>query len=486
MLAPAAASTAANEAARVAANEVGRGRVGRGAAPGPHRREGIDLHARTPSSSGGAPGTFAPGALPVMSVLSGGSLFDAAYGRGGEDVMATTAHHRVLVIGGGTAGITVAARLRRAKQSGVAIIDPTEFHYYQPLWTLVGGGRAQAEQSRRTQADLIPRGVDWIRERAVAVDPDNKVVTTDAGSTYRYDVLVVCPGIQLDWNRVPGQADALGVNGVSSNYRYDLAPKTWDFIRATRSGTAVFTMPGGPIKCGGAPQKIAYLAADYWREEGVLDKIDIHLVVPSPKIFGVPAFAKELDRVIAKYGIHLHTECELTELDGGARRAIITDHGKGGEKFDLEYDVLHTVPHQSAPDWIKAGPLSTGDANGYVEIDKHSMQHVRYPDVFALGDAGSSPNSKTGAAVRKQAPVVVENIVAHLEGKPLTAEYHGYSSCPIVTARNRMLLCEFDYSMEPKPSIPLIDTTKERYDMWLLKKYGLPFLYWHFMLKGLA
>jgi sulfide:quinone oxidoreductase len=400
--------------------------------------------------------------------------------------MGTKAHHRVLIIGGGTAGITVAARLRLAKQSGIAIMEPSEYHYYQPLWTLVGGGLVKAEQSRRPEVKQIPKGVDWIRESAVAIDPENRTVTSGTGDTYGYDVLVVCPGIQLDWDRVPGQADALGRNGVSSNYRYDLAPKTWDFIRSTTAGTAVFTMPGGPIKCGGAPQKIAYLASDYWQRQGVLDKIDVHLVLPSPTIFGVPEFAEVLMQVVNHYGITLHTECELTELDGTARRAIITNHGKGGEKFDLQYDMLHTVPHQSAPDWIKASPLSTGDANGYVEVDKLTMQHVRYPEVFALGDAGSTPNSKTGAAVRKQAPVVVENIVSFMEGRPLTAEYHGYSSCPITTAHNRMLLCEFDYSLEPTPSIPVINTQKTRYDMWLLKRYGLPFLYWNLMLKGRA
>jgi sulfide:quinone oxidoreductase len=248
----------------------------------------------------------------------------------------------------------------------------------------------------------------------------------------------------------------------------------------------VFTMPSGPIKCGGAPQKIAYLASDYWRKEGVLDRIDVHLVLPTPGMFGVPVFAKELEKVIADYGIEVHFESELDSVDPDGRKASFKPLTEDGDHFTLSYDVMHVVPHQSAPDWIKQSPLSTGDANGYVEVDKHTHQHVRYPNIFSLGDAGSTPNSKTGAAVRKQAPVVAANVLAQLEGDELPGSYGGYSSCPITTSRSRMLLAEFDYSMEPKPSIPLINTLKPRRDMWYLKKYGLPFLYWNLMLKGLA
>ena len=244
-------------------------------------------------------------------------------------------------------------------------------------------------------------------------------MTCADGATYEYDVLVVCPGIQLDWNRTEGLEDALGRDGVSSNYRFDLAPRTWDFIRNTRSGTAVFIMPSGPIKCAGAPQKIAYLASDYWRKQGVLNDIDVHLVVPTPRPFGIPAIADNLDKVIANYGITVHTMSEVTAVDAAARKVTVTSVGEGGTDITLAFDMLHAVPRQSAPDWIKSSPLSTGDANGYVDVDKFTMQHVRYPNVFSLGDAGSSPNSKTGAAIRKQAPVVVENIDAYLEGRPL-------------------------------------------------------------------
>ncbi len=398
----------------------------------------------------------------------------------------TTAHHQILIVGGGTAGITVAARLLRKGYSDVAVIEPSTMHYYQPLWTLVGGGQAKASSTARPEASVMPKQATWIKDAATAVDPQTNTVSCAGGASYGYDVLIVCPGIQLDWNRIEGVEETLGAAGVSSNYRYDLAPRTWDFIRSTRSGTAVFAMPAGPIKCAGAPQKIAYLACDHWRREGVLKDIDVHLVVPTPRIFGIAAIADNLDKVIADYGITLHTQTEVKAVDAGARKVALAAVGEGGTDTTLPYDVLHVVPHQSAPDWIKTGPLSTGAAGGYVDVDKHTLQHVRYPNVFALGDAGSTPNSKTGAAIRKQAPVVVANLDAFLRGQPLPARYDGYASCPIVTSSHAMLLAEFDYGMQITPSFPLLDPTKPHRAYWYLKKYGLPFMYWNLMLKGLV
>ncbi len=398
----------------------------------------------------------------------------------------TSLHHKVLIIGGGSAGIDVAARLRRAKVTDIGLIEPSDKHYYQPLWTLVGGGCAPAAESERAEASVMPKGVAWIKDAAEGVDAEAQTVTTASGARVGYDHLVVCPGIQLDWGRVPGMADALSTPTVSSNYTYQLAPKTWDLIRDLRSGTAVFTMPSGPIKCSGAPQKIAYLAADYWRQQGVLSDIRVVLVLPTPGMFGVKVFSEELEKVAARYGIEVHKSSELVEVDADGRQAIIADNANS-TKEAIGYDIMHVVPPQSAPDWVKATSLADpANAAGYVEIDKFTMQHTRYPNVFALGDAGSSPNSKTGAAIRKQAPVVAQNLLAAMKGQPPPKSYGGYSSCPLTTARDKMLLAEFDYTMEPTPSIPFIDTTHERKDMWYLKRYGLPALYWNLMLRGRA
>lgn len=396
-----------------------------------------------------------------------------------------TRHHSVLIIGGGTAGISVAARLLRADITDIGLIEPSQTHFYQPLWTLVGGGCAPVQESVRAQAGVMPRGVDWLKDRAGAVDPANQVVTTAAGTRIGYDYLVVCPGIQLDWGKVPGMAEAVATSAASSNYTYELAPKTWQIMRGMRSGTAVFTMPSGPIKCAGAPQKIAYLCADYWQRQGVSDDIRKVLVLPTPGMFGVPEFSAVLDEVVARYGIEVRFNSEVTEIDPDERKAVILDRATD-TKDTVEYTAMHVTPPQSAPDWVKASDLAdSANPAGYVEVDKATMRHVRYPSVFALGDAGSTPNSKTGAAIRKQAPVVAANLVSVMNGKEPRAAYDGYASCPITTARNRMLLAEFDYTMRPHPTLP-VDTVMERYDMWLLKRYGLPFMYWNLMLKGLA
>lgn len=400
--------------------------------------------------------------------------------------MAPARHHQVVIIGGGTAGISVAARLRRQGVDDIALIEPSANHYYQPLWTLVGGGVARATETVRPERKLIPQGVTWIRDRAADVDPENRMVTLADGDRLSYDQLVVAPGLQLDFDGVPGLAESVGRNGVSSNYRYDLAPRTWEFIQRTRGGTAIFTMPVGPVKCGGAPQKIAYLAADWWRQQGVLDATRIILVLPTATIFHQPDFAKPLEKVVADYGIEVRYESQLVEVDGAQRRAVLLDN-RSGVKETVDYDMMHVVPPQSAPDWLKGSALADpASPFGYLETDQYTLRSKRWPEVFVLGDVANLPTSKTGAAIRKQAPVVVANMLAARRNLPLTARYDGYSSCPLVTARDRMLLAEFDYELKPKPSFPVIDLMKPRYDMYLLKRYGLPFMYWHGMLRGLA
>jgi len=395
-------------------------------------------------------------------------------------------HHQVVIVGGGNAGISVAARLQRAGVKDIAIIEPSEQHYYQPLWTLVGGGCAPAKESVRPQSKVIPKGVTWIRDLVTDIDPDEQQIHTAKGSVITFAYLVVCPGIQLDWGQIPGMANAMETPAASSNYTFELAPKTWQNIQSLKSGSAVFTMPSGPIKCGGAPQKIAYLAADYWRQQGVLDSIDITLVLPTPGMFGVKVFADELERVVEHYGINVKFQSEMVEVDPDTQTAIIADNAEG-TKDDLHYDLLHAVPPQSAPDWLKATKLADpNNPAGYVEVHKNTLQHNRYPNVFALGDVSSTPNSKTGAAIRKQSPALVANLIAVMNDNDPSVEYSGYASCPFTTSRKKMLLAEFDYTFQPAPSIPLIDATRERADMWHVKRRGLPFLYWNFILRGRA
>lgn len=397
-------------------------------------------------------------------------------------------HHNVLIVGGGTAGITVAARLKRAGITDIAIIEPSDKHYYQPLWTLVGGGLVNIDSTVRPMVSVMPKGVTWIKDSAIGIEPDANTVELASGRFVEYDYIVVAPGIQLDWNKVVGLEETLGKNGVSSNYTQDLAPITWENIKNLKSGTAIFNMPVGAIKCAGAPQKIAYLACDYWSKNNVLKDIRVILVLPGPTIFGISQFAKPLMDVVKRYGIEVKYQSEVISVDGDRKEITIRDlANKDAENEVIHFDIAHIVPPQSAPDWIKDSKLADqSNPAGYVEIDKHSMRHKRYDNVFSLGDAGSSPNSKTGAAIRKQAPVVVANLLNAIGTSTKIKSYDGYASCPLVTSHNRCIMAEFDYEPKPTPTFPILDMQKERYDMFLVKRYGLPIMYWNFMLKGRA
>jgi sulfide:quinone oxidoreductase len=393
--------------------------------------------------------------------------------------------HRVVIIGGGAAGISVAARLRRAGQTDVAIIEPSDKHYYQPLWTMVGGGVASADETVREESQYIPSDHRWIKDFATEIDPVAQTVGVRGGGRVGYDFLVVAPGIQLDFDRVLGMREALETDSVSTNYLLHMAPKTWRLIQSFQGGTALFHHPQGAIKCAGAPQKIMYMACDYWRKAGLLERSKVIFGSGAKSIFGVAPFRVILEQVVARYGIDARFDHVLVEMRPSAKEAVYEiKRETGTERVVIPYDMAHVVPPQSAPDFIKKSPLANKE--GWAKADKFTLQNPDHPNVFALGDASELPTSRTGAAIRKQAPVLVENMLAVMNGKELTAKYDGYASCPLITSYDSLLLAEFDYDGKPTPSIPVLDMMKERYDMYLLKRYGLPFLYWNLMLQGLA
>jgi sulfide:quinone oxidoreductase len=394
-------------------------------------------------------------------------------------------HYDVLILGGGTAGVMVASRLAaRVGGHQIGIIEPSLTHYYQPLWTLVGGGIFPREDSARDEADLIPDDVTWIRDAVAAVDPDTRSVATASSGTVTYDFLVVAPGVVPQWTRIPGLAESVGKpgTGVTSNYSYDTVASTWEAIRSFRGGTAVFTEPLTPVKCGGAPQKIMYLAEEAFRSQGVRDKTRVVFMNAKATLFTAPYYIPALERVIASRGMEVQLGQDLVALRPDVREAIFRDVKTGSEAV-MRYDMIHVTPPLSPPDFVRTGPLANAD--GWVEVDKFSLQHVRYPEVFGLGDASNLPTSKTGAAVRKQAPVVVENLLAFRAGQPLTAKYDGYTSCPVVTGRGKLIMAEFNYAKEPVETFP-VDQRAERFSMYALKAYMLPQLYWHGMLRGRA
>lgn len=394
--------------------------------------------------------------------------------------------HDVLIVGGGNAGISLAARLKRYGVKSLAVIEPNDRHYFQPLFSHVAGGRADLAETVRTQKSVMPRGVHWIHDGAASVDPDARLVTLRSGRQIAYGHLVVCPGLQLDWDSIPGLPAAMDSPHASSHYEYSLVEKTWSLLSAVTSGTVIFTMPSGPIKCGGAAQKPMYLACDYWRDNGVLQDIRVVMVQPYPTVFGMPQVDAELNRKITDYGIELWTDSELVSVDPHNRRATIRNNSSGDVQ-DLAYEVLNAVPPQSAPDWLKNSPLAaTGTAAGFVDVDPQTLRHVRYPNVWSLGDAAGTDNSKSGGALREQAKVLAKNLVAARDGKPATKHYDGYSVCPFTVSKNTVVFAEFDADYRPQPSIPMVPLFKEMRASWVMDRDIFPQIYWRLILKGRA
>lgn len=392
-----------------------------------------------------------------------------------------TQHHSILVVGGGTGGLSVAARLRSLENPpDVAILEPSEKHYYQPLWTLVGGGVFRKETTVRDEKDYIPDGATWIKDAVATFDPANNTVTTKGGQKITYDQLVVALGIQLDWGKIKGLEGNLGKGGICSNYTYESVDSTWETLKDWKGGNAVFTFPSTPMKCAGAPQKIMYLADEHMRKLGVRDRSKVIFASAGAAIFGVKKYARALAEIVARKGIETHFRRDLVEVRAGSKEAVFK-HLDGGDELVLKYDMLHVVPPQSAPDVVKRSELAA--EGNWVSVHKHTLQHVKFPNVFSLGDCSSLPTSRTGAAVRKQAPVLVENLMAFRAGKSLEASYDGYASCPLVTGYGKLIMAEFDYDGKPCETFPF-DQSKERYSMYALKAYGLPEMYWNGMLRG--
>jgi sulfide:quinone oxidoreductase len=406
---------------------------------------------------------------------------------GKTPVEVSDALHEVVIIGGGAAGISVAASLL-ARQPGldVAIIDPADVHYYQPGWTLVGAGVFDASTTARTMASLLPRGVHWIKAAVAAFEPERDSVILDGCRVVRYRQLVVCPGLKLDWHGVEGLAETLGRNGVTSNYRYDLAPYTWQLVQQFRGGRALFTQPPMPIKCAGAPQKAMYLSCDEWRRQDVLKDVDVQFFNAGAVLFGVSAYVPALMEYVKDYGIGLNFNHSLVSVDGGKREATfrVTDAEGQARTVTHSFDMLHAVPPQKAPDFVRVSPLA--DAAGWVDVDPATLRHKKYANVFALGDVGSMTNAKTAAAARKQAPVVAHNVLATRGQARGEARYDGYGSCPLTVSRGKIVLAEFLYGGKLAPSFPrwLIDGTRPSRLAWYLKERILPPLYWEGMLKG--
>jgi sulfide:quinone oxidoreductase len=391
-------------------------------------------------------------------------------------------HHQIVIVGGGNAGISIASQLLRKDASlDIAIIDGAKKHYYQPAWTLVGGGEFNIQDTERDEASVIPTGTTWIQQMVSGFKPEENKVHLADGTAIQYEYLITVPGIQVNWGEIKGLKENLGKNGVCSNYSFESAPYTWECIQQTKGGKAIFTNPHTPIKCGGAPQKIMYLAADYFRKNGVNSQVEFWS--GGTRVFGVEKYENTLKKVIAHYGINTQFFVKLVEIDGAAKIAKFVGIGDSNKDqvYEVAFDMIHVTPPQSAPDFIKSSPLA--NAAGWIDVEKHTLQHNTYKNIFACGDAANLPVSRTGAAIRKQAPVLVHNLLALIKGEEMNAFYNGYSSCPIITGYNKLVLAEFDYNNTPTETFPF-DQSKERWSMYQMKKHILPYLYWNQILPG--
>jgi len=395
-----------------------------------------------------------------------------------------TTHHQVVIVGGGAGGIAAASSLKKRDASlDIAIVEPADQHFYQPGWTMVGAGVFSKEQTVKSMDTVWPNGINRIKGAVATFQPDANTVTLTDGSVVNYEYLVVAAGLKLDWDAVEGLSDTLGQNGVTSNYRFDLAPYTWKLVQETSGKQAIFTQPPMPIKCAGAPQKAMYLSCDAWLKADKLAGMNVSFCNAGPVLFGCAPYVPPLMEYVNKYGINLDFNHNLIKIDGPTRTAWfkVTKEDAEPEIIERKFDMIHVCPPQCAPDFIAQSPLA--GAGGWVDVDQATLQHTKFDNVFGLGDVTSTPNAKTAAAARKQAPIVAQNLIARIKGAAATPLYDGYGSCPLTVENGKIILAEFGYGGKVMPSFPW-DSTKPRRSAWILKKSILPWVYWNAMLKG--
>jgi sulfide:quinone oxidoreductase len=386
----------------------------------------------------------------------------------------------VLVIGGGNAGISLAARLRRKGITDIAIVEPKSTHHYRPMLSYVGAGLKTTREMSRAQHRVMPRGVRWVQDSVEALDPAARTATLSSGERIGYRDVVVCPGSVPDWDHVPGSAEAMAGAHASTNYTVELAPKTWELIRGLRSGRALFTIPDGPAPTPQIGQKILYLACDYWQRQDVLQDIEVTLLTPTATVFGQPDVDRALRPWVERYGITVMTNAHVQSIDAGARRLRATVDGTAR---DLSYDLLHHSPVHRAPAWIAGAGLGTA-GDGYADVDPQTLRHRRVPTVWACGDAAALETTSSGGGLRHQTKILAANLLAAREGSEPTARYDGYTVTPVTVRRGRAIFPEYDRDNELAPSIPGVPLLAPGRALWFFDLEVLPRDYWNVILKG--
>jgi len=387
-------------------------------------------------------------------------------------------HHAVLILGGGNAGISLAARLLRDGAEDVALVESETVHRYRPLLNYVGAGEATMASLERPAAKVIPDKCTWINDQAVAVDAAAPSVLTRHGGRIDCSVLVLCPGLEEDWVATPGLAEAYAAGWAGSTFTVESAPRVWPVLRQLSGGRVVFTVPPEPAPCGATALKPLFMACDHWQRAGVLKDLDVVLVLPGPTPVGLPKADQVLERTLASYGVQVLRDARVTSLAAG--RVTVAGPVGTQELDDVTY--AHVVPHYRAPRWITESDLAGATAAGLVDVNPGTMRHRKHPSIWSLGDVADLGTPPSGGALRKQVAVLAHNIRATEEGD--FQQYDGYTVMPITVARHRLMLVEVDRNGRSAPTVPFPDLVKPRRLTWLVDRYGLPVTYFRRILRG--
>ncbi|MCZ2838098.1 FAD/NAD(P)-binding oxidoreductase [Modestobacter sp. VKM Ac-2985] len=390
-------------------------------------------------------------------------------------------HTEVLIVGGGNAGISLAARLLRDGMEDVAVVAPSPVHRYKPLLNYVAAGEATMADLERPMADVVPDGCTWIRDAVDAVDPAAMTVRTRGGRSLHCSTLVLCPGLVEDWDETPGLRSAYAEGWAASSYVPGSAPLVWPSVTSLRSGSVVFTVPPEPASCGPTALKPLLMACDHWRRAGVLDDLQVRLVLPTATGTGIPEADRYLEEAFAGYGVEVLRESRVEQVDGDLHSVTVTS--PGGRRVLEDVAFAHAVPHYRAPRWIADAGLAADASPGLVDVDPGTMRHRRHGSIWGLGDAADLATRPSGGALRKQVHVLSTNLSAAATGRPMQ-QYSGYTVMPITVHRRKLMLNEVDRDNRSQPSVPFLDPFVPRRWQWLFDRYGLPQVYWHRILRG--
>lgn len=391
-----------------------------------------------------------------------------------------TDHAEVVIVGGGNAGISLAARMLREGAGDVLLVEPSPVHRYRPLLNYVGAGEASPASLERPMASVVPDGCRWVKDAVDAVDPAARTLTTRRGRTIAYSTLVLCPGMIEDWGATPGLVEAYTAGWAGSTYVPSSAPLVWPALEDVTGGTVLFTVPPEPAPCGATALKPLLMACHTWQRSGLLADLDVVLVLPDEEALGVPDADEHLEAVLASYGVRVLRSARVARVDPVIRSVDITSSTGQHHLDDVAY--AHVVPHYRAPHWVSESGLADGGRAGLVDVDPETLRSRRHGDLWAIGDAASIATRSSGGALRKQVKVLAHNIGAAAAGKKLRS-YDGLTVMPVTTSRNRLMLVEAD-RVGRRPRHAPLDPVKPRWSTWMFDRYVLPQVYFHRILKG--